>query len=60
MRRKKRGLSQSLGTFRRWLRNACEKEQLPTTLESLNLEVNWTIRKQGNPKDNSLRWLRFQ
>ena len=57
---KRRGLTQSLGTFRRWLREASEKEQLPTPLESLNLEANWIIRKKGNPKDNSLRWLRFQ
>ena len=57
---KRRGLTQSLGTFRRWLREASEKEQLPTTLKSLNLEANWIIRKKGNPKDNSLRWLRFR
>lgn len=57
---KRRGLTQSLGTFRRWLRKASEKEQLPTTLKSLNLEADWKTRKQGNPKDNSLHWLRFQ
>ncbi len=56
---KRRGLTQSLGTFRRWLREANEKEELPNTLKSLNLKANWTIRKQGNPKDNSLRWLQF-
>ena len=56
---KRRGLTQSLGTFRRWLREASEKQELPNTLSSLNLEANWTIRNQGNPKNNSLRWLQF-
>ncbi len=57
---KRRGLTQSLGTFRRWLRDGSEKEQLPTALQSLGLEADWISRKQGNSKDNSLRWLRFQ
>ncbi len=56
---KRRGLTQSLGTFRRWLRDASEQEQLPIALQSLDIEADWASRKQGNPRDNSLRWLRF-
>ena len=56
---KRRGFTQSLGTFRRWLREANETEQLPKALHSLDLQADWASRKQGNPKDNSLRWLRF-
>lgn len=57
---KRRGLTSSAGTFRRWLREAIETEQLPSALQSLDLQADWASRKQGNPKDNSLRWLRFQ
>ncbi|MEM9275953.1 MAG: hypothetical protein AAGA80_23780 [Cyanobacteria bacterium P01_F01_bin.143] len=55
----KKGITQSLGTFKRWLHDASEKEKLPTTLQGIKLEANWEIRKKGNPRDNSLRWLRF-
>jgi len=57
---KRRGLKQSQGTFRRWLRDALADQQLPPTLQSLGLEADWATRISSNPKDNGVRWLRFQ
>ena len=54
------GLNHSVGTFRRWLKTALTSETLPTQLQALGLEADWQKRKSSNPKDNSLRWLRFK
>jgi hypothetical protein len=51
----RRGYSKSVGTFRRSLRGG----GIPAELERIGLEANWNIRGQANPKDNSVKWLRF-
>jgi hypothetical protein len=51
----RRGYSKTVGTFRRSLRSG----GIPTELERIGLEADWDIRRQANPKDNSVKWLRF-
>lgn len=51
----KRGYTKSVGTFRRSLRDGV----MPSELEQIGLAADWEKRRQGNPKDNSVKWLRF-
>lgn len=51
----RQGYTKSLGTFRRSLRDWT----VPPELERLGLVANWDIRTQANPKDKSVKWLRF-
>ena len=53
---KNRGYEKSLGTFRRTLRNSGVTEEL----EKLGVSADFEVRKQANPKDNSVRWLKIQ
>jgi hypothetical protein len=52
----RRGYSKTLGTFRRSLRGGA----IPAELERIGLEADWDIRSQANPKDNSVKWLKFE
>jgi len=52
---KRRGYSKAKGSFGRGLRTG----SVPAELERLGLVANWEVREQANPKDNSVRWLRF-
>jgi hypothetical protein len=52
---KRRGYSKTVGTFRRSLRDRV----VPNELERIGLKADWDIRSQANPKDNSVKWLRF-
>lgn len=54
-----RGLGKSLGTFRRWLADLIATGRMPPELERLGLVANLEKRRDANPKDNSVRWLRF-
>ena len=49
-----RGYQKSQGTFRRTLK----KGKVTTELENLGLTADFEVRKQANPKDNSVRWLK--
>ena len=51
----KRGYEKSQVTFRRTLR----KGKIPAELKKLGLIADFEVRQQANPKDNSVRWLRF-
>ena len=51
-----RGYEKSLGTFRRTLRENGVTEEL----EDLGLIANFEVRNQANPKNNSVRWLKFK
>lgn len=52
---KQRGYTKSVGTFRRSLRGGT----MPAELEQIGLKADWDIRSQANPKDNSVKWLKF-
>jgi predicted MarR family transcription regulator len=56
---KERGLQKSSRTFNRWLAEAIAVGKLSAELEELGLEANFKARRDANPKDNSVRWLRF-
>ena len=51
-----RGYERSLGTFRRILRDSGVTEEL----EEIGLSADFEMRKQANPTDNSVRWLKIQ
>jgi hypothetical protein len=51
----RRGYTKSIGTFRRSLKNGV----VPTELEQIGLEADWSTRSQANSKDNSVKWLKF-
>jgi hypothetical protein len=51
----RRGYTKSVGTFRRSLRGGV----IPAELERIGLEADWDTRNQANPKDNSVKWLKF-
>lgn len=53
------GYHRSVTTFRRWLSDAISSEQLPLELTKLGLQADFKTRRQANPKDDSVRWLRF-
>jgi hypothetical protein len=50
------GYRKSKTTFRR----AIALGTLPAELVQLGLRANWDFRKASNPKDNSVKWLRFK
>lgn len=52
----KRGYEKSQGTFRRTL----AKREVPQELEELGLTADFEVRRQANPKDNSVRWLKIK
>lgn len=52
---KRRGYSKAKGSFGRGLRSG----SVPEDLETLGLVANWEVRQQANPKDNSVKWLKF-
>lgn len=52
---KRRGYSKAKVSFGRGFRSG----SVPEDLERLGLVANWKVRQQANPKDNSVRWLRF-
>lgn len=54
-----RGLEKSQGTFRRWLADLIATGTMPPELENLGLVADLDTRSRANPKDNSVRWLRF-
>ena len=51
-----RGYEKSQGTFRRTLANG----KVPQELEILGLTADFDVRRQANPKDNSVRWLKVE
>lgn len=55
-----RGLGKSLGTFRRWLADLIVTGKMPPELAKLGLIADLDTRRSANPKDNSVRWLRFK
>jgi hypothetical protein len=55
-----RGLEKSRGTFRRMLADLLVTGIMPPELERLGLIAYLDVRKRANPKDNSVRWLRFE
>lgn len=55
-----RGLGKSQGTFRRWLADLIATSRMPPELEKLGLVADLDTRRSANPKDNSVRWLRFE
>ena len=57
---KELGLQKSSRTFKRWLAEAIAVGKLSAELEELGLEANFKARREANPKDNSVRWLRFE
>ena len=57
---KERGLQKSSRTFKRWLAEAIAVGKLSAELEELGLEADFEARREANPKDNSVRWLRFE
>jgi hypothetical protein len=52
----RRGYTKSIGTFRRSIKGGT----MPFELEQIGLMGDWGVKSQGNPKDNSVRWLKFQ
>lgn len=52
----RRGYQKTKSSMRRDLRSG----GVPADLERLGLVANWKVREQANPKDNSVRWLRFE
>jgi hypothetical protein len=50
------GYRKSKTTFRR----AIALGSIPAELEALGLRANWEFRKASHPKDNSVKWLRFE
>ena len=52
----RRGYEKALGTFRRNLRGGV----VPNELARIGLVADFGVRDQANPKDNSVRWLRFE
>lgn len=50
-----RGYEKSQGTLRRTLKDG----KIPPDLEALGLIADFEVRNAANPKDNSVRWLRF-
>jgi len=55
-----RGLEKSQVTFRRWLADLIATGRMPPELERLGLVADLDTRRKANPKDNSVRWLRFE
>lgn len=53
---KRRGYTKAKGSMRRNIKSG----SVPVDLGRLGLVANWEVRKQANPKDNSVRWLRFR
>ena len=49
----------SLPTFRRALKDAIDLGQLPDELTALGLVADFETRRSANPKDNQVKWLRF-
>lgn len=52
----RRGYTKSKRSFKREL----SSEAISENLRSLGLVANWEVRQQANPKDNSVRWLKFE
>lgn len=55
-----RGLEKSRVRFGVWLRDAFENGKLTPELEKIGLVADFDTRRKANPKDNSVRWLRFE
>jgi len=55
-----RGYGQSLGTLRRKLSDAIAAGELSPELKSLGVEAAINVRRNANPKDNSVRWLKLK
>lgn len=53
---RRRGYSKAKGSFGRGLRTG----SVPEDLERLGLVANWEVREKTNPKDNSVKWLKFK
>lgn len=51
----RQGYSKSIGTFRRSLSGG----EIPAELSQVGLQADFEARNQGNPKDNSIRWLKL-
>lgn len=56
----KKGFDRAINTFRRWLADAIREGELQPALTDWGLEANFELRRAANPKDNSVRWLRFK
>lgn len=54
---KTRGFSKSINTLRRNLADALQTGALPEVLKQYGLLADFGIRRNSNPKDNSVRWL---
>lgn len=55
-----RGFGKSQGTFRRALNETIASGTMPSELKKLRLVADLDTRRTANPKDNSVRWLRFE
>ena len=55
-----RGFTKSERTFRRLISSALATQVMPPDLKQVGLIANWQARREANPKDNSVRWLRFE
>ncbi len=54
-----RGFVKSKRTFQRFISDALATQVMPSELKKVGLIANWQARRAANPKDNSVRWLRF-
>jgi TolA-binding protein len=55
-----RGFAKSKRTFQRFISDAIASTEMPFELKQVGLVADWQIRRAANPKDNSVRWLRFE
>lgn len=55
-----RGFAKSKRTFQRLISDALAATVMPPDLKQVGLIANWQARQTANPKDNSVRWLRFE